>query len=205
MLLKKTPYERKLSGLNYWLGFNGALERGSKVHDVGELCDSRICSKCKGVCCKNYPCVFAPTDFPKVNEKNIRLALETGIVTVSLSYVKNMGSFFILRPMALSDAGAISSTDYASRDMNCSCRILSKEKGCMLDSDCRPASGLLLLPQHGCIGYYRGIDQEYDWGPYQKLLSKLYVDNRGIILPNGDKEATEQEIKQLQKVLRGEK
>lgn len=202
-ILRKTTLERKVEGLNYWLKFHGALERGYRISSPRELCNSEICSKCKGLCCKSFPCVFASTDLPKVNEKTCRMILDTGIVSISIDNLEHIGTFYTLRPMAYSDNGRISTTNIVTSGINSCCRLYDDKKGCMLDAECRPASGLLLVPFDCCYQHYRTDNQEYDWARYRKLMIKLYGEYFGKKVEDGAKQATEEQVKMLQKILKG--
>ena len=166
-------YERKKQEILY--------EKSKGVVKSQDNCISyERCAKCKGDCCKHFPCAFAPEEFLNLQDKDyIRSLLETGLIIIS----PRKKHILYIRPRGIYDPPRMV-TNLVTEPNPCA---LLRENGCILDHSFRPIGGLLTLPFCECEEYYEPKRITKDWSEYanyMNLLAKqcdnMYIERKNI-------------------------
>lgn len=143
--------------------------------------DKKLCSACKGVCCKVCGCFFSPFDFEKITFEYLSEQIaRKGYI--SIRYIpktrSGQGTGVFVLSVRNSDADIV---DIPLRSRG-GCSLLT-DKGCPFSDEERPTGGRLLIPvgnvdkkgkaHPNCFQSYRIEDVCCEWLPYKKILQKL--------------------------------
>ena len=172
---------------------NKKLELYRKISERENLfmdnaCNNELCSKCKGACCRNFPCSFSPDDFVDINDiEYMKSVLDSGYFIISAFSIYESPSryelVYYIRCRGLMDDNTIVSTR-SPYENEC---IFHNEKGCSLDFYSRPSEGALLIPserRYGlgvCENSYDYKKQIEDWRKCRSIMNTLidyYKDNK---------------------------
>lgn len=135
---------------------------------------TEACSRCKGACCKNMGCHFAPTDFKEITFDALKVEIEKGFI--SIDWWESDEPQYFLR-MRHKDA------DIVDPSWGGEC-ILLTDKGCPLSFEERPLGARSLKPRDNdggcCMGNYGKEECKNDWLEYDDILKQLveYFEDR---------------------------
>lgn len=146
------------------------------------LVNKGICEECGGVCCKNAPCHFAPSDFSDLTFRGLKRVIDTkGYITIvkiamyPYACARPVGDppyHYVLRVKRHGDSNAYLIEDKTSLKP---CSLLTR-KGCLLKFDDRPMGAKKLVPRedYRCLQLYSMEKCMEEWLPYNKTLKRLY-------------------------------
>ena len=140
--------------------------------DMVKSCLSDICDKCKGTCCKKYPCMLSPRELIMDDIDYLKNVLDTGVLTLTVTQTQN--KILYIRARGVNDPRTIYSEEAITPN---SCILIGK-KGCILDPLYRPTDGLLLIPETKfgitkCVSHYPEFKKFEDWQKHQEILREL--------------------------------
>lgn len=183
---------------------NKKLELYRKITHIDEFnmeygTNNKLCKRCGGSCCKNYPCSFSPYDFIDINNFDyMKRILDTGYFVIDFFTDKEKNIFYI-RTRGLQDDGIV--INHRSLENEC---VLHKNNKCELDYYSRPTGGALLIPSRRdlglpfCYNYYTYKVQLDDWSKFQDIMHEIvsYYQGKNINVPKVSK------IRKLEKIIR---
>ena len=144
-------------------------------HDVVR---PEYCNRCKGACCRSYPCHFSPDEFLKINDKEyMKKILDTGLFIID--EIDSLEGYFEKELLLYIRVRGIRDYIRDTKDYITKNTCILYDNKCLLNHSDRPAGGLLLLPGDLgfglgiCRQYYNDIDLKKDWLPYQDTLKEL--------------------------------
>lgn len=138
---------------------------------------SKVCSACKGACCKKAPCPFSPRDFADLSYNGLKQRIQKGDIAIQRIPYEAKYDFPIMDGTTyyLTARGIKSpiSTRAYQKDTRC---IMLTENGCKFDYEHRPLGGKALIPssEGECLQFYEFELCIMEWKPYQDVLKKLY-------------------------------
>lgn len=124
------------------------------------------CTKCKGRCCKNMGCHFAPSDFEEMSYEYLKKKIEeTGYI--SIDWWENDEPQYYLR---MRHKGA----PIVDPSWGGECMLLT-ETGCSLSFEARPLGATSLEPKCDgkCVVHYSKYECKEDWLKYDDILKQL--------------------------------
>ncbi len=142
--------------------------------------DEKLCSACKGMCCKRFGCFFSPRDFEKITFKDLKAEIEKGYIQILYIPKEHSGQgtgVFLLAVRNVHGPVVNIPVRYTGP-----CIKLT-ENGCKFDDVHRPFGGIYLLPKGGvdkkgnafpqCVSMYTVREASFEWLPYKKILQIL--------------------------------
>ena len=176
--------------------------------DDYKSCLGNKCKKCKGSCCKRYPCTLSPRELLIKDLEYMKNILNTGVLAIAplvAPYYSEESEYHVIRPRSITDPDTIV-VGYPREYPN-PCILLGKN-GCILDSLYRPTTGLLLVPPENpkskkkCTQYYDEEMMYKDWAPHQEIVNELIEIYKDVEIPKPI--ANEETAKIYSLALRGE-
>ncbi len=173
--------------INWFLYPNLSMRRIVKDYSNPENVNSKLCSDCKGECCKRCGCHFSPEDFAEISFEFLKKEIQKGYISIDyfskVTTCMDTGAYII---RIRNQASPIVDLDQRIRPC-----ILLTERGCKLDYKHRPSGGKLLKPKvegrgkkkrRTCYSTYNITACCQEWMPYQKLLQRLvkYFKNKNF-------------------------
>lgn len=159
-----------------------------KKYDILKNVNTKICSECKGLCCKNCGCHFSPDDFEEISFEYLKKELEKGYISIDFVDEEFTIAPFGIYILRIRNQGAPIVDTFRMSNSPC---ILLSQTGCMLSYNKRPSGGKLLIPSNefsfylgekirNCMQTYPISDCCEEWKPYQKILKELrdYFNNK---------------------------
>lgn len=146
-----------------------------------ELENKRICSDCKGKCCKLGGCEWFVSDFKSLSVKAIDAILKEGRTSIiATPYTRFQNGKFKCTPILSLRARNINRGEVNLLSFETCCASLTDE-GCYFEFKDRPSGGKHLIPQedHNCRPDFSSAQKLNDWLPYQKALRKLVTKYTG--------------------------
>ena len=146
------------------------------------IIDKRLCSACKGLCCKVSGCFFSPFDFKeKITEEFLANEIKKkGYISIRYIPRGRSGQGTGVFVLSVRNHGA-DIVDIPMRN-NGGCSLLTNN-GCPFSDRDRPTGGRLLIPiggvddegiaHCGCVQSYTLEDLCYEWLPYKRILQRL--------------------------------
>jgi hypothetical protein len=168
---------------NQYKGRKRAILSMSSCKQIDDFsdCISKRCSRCKGGCCKNFPCTLSPLEFLDIEDIDyMKSILDTGILTIAPGNTDK--KYYIIRPRGKNDSDYIVSDIVASPN-EC---LLRGKKGCLLDPLTRPTEGLLTMPREKsklCECYYSEMKIMDDWIRREEAVKKLVELYKTVLVP----------------------
>ena len=166
--------------LNRILYPNVSAERVEKDYSDSINVNTKLCSACKGKCCKRCGCHFSPEDFKEISFEFLKTEIEKGYISIDYftsSFTHMNSGAYILR-VRNQDSPIVDAIVLEMKPC-----ILLTEKGCKLKYEERPSGGKLLIPkiekiglwkwERTCYSKYKISDCSREWMPYQEILKSL--------------------------------
>ena len=137
--------------------------------------NKKICSLCKGMCCKKMGCHYSPQDFKEISFDLLKIEIDKGHISIDWWE----GNPFDELDDSIERVYFLRVRNVKSKIIDPSwggvCSLLT-ENGCSLEYKDRPKGGRELIPneKRDCILNYNKQDCAKEWYKYDEILTQLY-------------------------------
>lgn len=142
------------------------------------LCNYKICSQCRGECCKKSGCHISPDDLKKIDNRTINKLLDAGLVVIDwwVGYENKSLDVYLDEVYYLKIAHIGSPP--ISNGIGGRCTLLTY-KGCPISFKYRPKGARRLnchkLNINKDTPHYNIEECLQDWLPYQDILESIVI------------------------------
>lgn len=143
---------------------------------ISDVENKDMCSICGGRCCKNFGCMYMPSDFDSMEYESLKKTIKTtNNISIGGQIMKTEKvddwTFFLYLHARNEGANIV---DLISKGGPCSAL---GPNGCTIeDRSKRPSGGVSVIPMgygEGCISTISDEESAEAWIPYQEMLKKL--------------------------------
>ena len=134
--------------------------------------NKKLCSKCKGRCCKETGCFFMPSDFKKIEFRYLKRRIDKGYISISKAL--QFEGIELPYPILYLKIRNVNSKICCISERG-KCMLLTKH-GCKLNFKKRPSGGKALIPgnEGQCKSLFTEKEILTQWKPHQEILKQLW-------------------------------